>query len=68
MKPSIQTITKIEYRINPLVIQNCPKDLGELPEGATFGDTTLKLVEVAKQYHKCREAALADSKDSEDLE
>lgn len=43
------------------MVSSCP-ELTPLPPGAnTFGDTTLKLVEVAGQYRKCRAAALADA-------
>ena len=41
---------------DPLVIQNCPPLVALTDD--TFGATTLKLIEVAAQYHKCRAAAL----------
>lgn len=41
---------------DPLVIQNCPQLVALTDD--TFGATTLKLIEVAAQYHKCRAAAL----------
>ena len=43
---------------NPLVVAACPPLSPLAPEQDTFGDTTLKLVEVAGQYRKCRAAAL----------
>ena len=43
---------------NPLVVASCPPLSPLAPEQDTFGDTTLKLVEVAGQYRKCRAAAL----------
>lgn len=42
---------------NPLIVANCPP-LTPLADDS-FGSTTLKLIEVAGQYWKCREAALA---------
>lgn len=44
-------------KINPLVKANCPK-LTPLVDDS-FGATTLKLVEVAGIYYRCREAALS---------
>jgi hypothetical protein len=43
---------------SPLVIAACPplQPLGD----DSFGATTLKLIEVAIQYRKCRAAALAE--------
>jgi len=36
-----------------------------LPRGAdTFGDTTIKLVEVSAQYRKCRAAVLGTDADA----
>jgi hypothetical protein len=42
---------------NPLLVASCPP-LTPLTDDS-FGATTLKLVEVAGLYHRCREAALA---------
>lgn len=41
-----------------LILANCP-ELTELSDDS-FGATTMKLVEVANQYHKCRKAAGVD--------
>jgi hypothetical protein len=40
------------------VIASCP-ELTPLA-GDSFGETTLKLIEVAGIYHRCRAAALAE--------
>ena len=40
----------------PLVVASCP-DLTPLADDS-FGATTLKLIDVAGQYRKCRRAAL----------
>lgn len=42
----------------PLVVASCP-DLTPLNDDS-FGATSLKLIEVAGQYRKCRQAALGD--------
>lgn len=44
---------------SPLVVANCP-ELTPLADDS-FGATTLKLVEVAGIYYRCRAAALAAS-------
>jgi hypothetical protein len=44
---------------NPLLIASCPP-LTPLTDDS-FGATTLKLIEVAGQYHECRCAALPDT-------
>ncbi len=41
---------------SPLVVASCP-DLTPLAD-PSFGATTLKLIDVAGQYRKCRRAAL----------
>lgn len=41
---------------SPLVVVSCPP-LTPLSDDS-FGATTMKLVEVAQQYNKCRKAAL----------
>ena len=43
----------------PFITAHCPP-LTPLA-GASFGDTTVKLIEVAGQYHECRCAALPDA-------
>lgn len=43
----------------PLVVASCPP-LTPLA-GESFGDTTVKLIEVAGQYHECRCAALPET-------
>ena len=43
-------------KTDPLVVASCPT-LTPLAD-ATFGATTLKLIEVAGQYHQCRCAAM----------
>ena len=43
---------------NPLIAASCP-DLTPLTDDS-FGATTLKLIEVAGIYYRCRTAALAD--------
>lgn len=49
---------------SPLILASCPP-LTPLPEGAdTFGDTTIKLVEVSAQYRKCRTAVLGSLEDA----
>lgn len=45
--------------VSPLVLANCPRNLGPLQDDS-FGATTLKLAAVAEQYYKCAEAALAE--------
>ena len=47
---------------NPLVLTECPESLPPLKDGATFGDSNLKLIEVAGVYHACRSAAMAGVK------
>ena len=42
---------------NPLITANCP-DLTPLSDDS-FGATSLKLIEVAGIYYRCREAALS---------
>ena len=42
---------------NPLIAISCPQ-LTPLNDDS-FGATTLKLIEVAGQYYRCREAALS---------
>lgn len=49
-KPSVPVVS-------PLLTANCP-ELVPLSDDS-FGATTLKLIEVAGQYYKCRAAALA---------
>ena len=49
---------RVKDRLNPLIEANCPS-LTPLVDD-TFAATTLKLVEVAGQYNKCREAALTE--------
>jgi hypothetical protein len=46
-----------EPKPNPLVALSCPH-LTPLTDDS-FGATTLKLIEVAGQYYRCREAALS---------
>lgn len=46
-------------RSSPLVTANCPP-LTPLADD-TFAATTLKLIEVAGQYQRCRAAALGES-------
>lgn len=43
---------------NPLIRTECPETLPPLRDGATFGDSNLKIVEVAGIYFACRKAAL----------
>ena len=47
---------------NPLVVTECPETLPPLKDNATFGDSNLKLIEVAGIYHSCRKAALTGTK------
>lgn len=47
---------------NPLLTTECPAELPPIKEGATFGDSNLKLIEVAGIYHACRQAATAGVK------
>ena len=47
---------------NPLLLTECPAELPPLKDGATFGDSNLKLIEVAGIYHACRNAATAGVK------
>jgi len=49
--------------VSPLVRANCP-ELVPLTDDS-FGATTLKLIEVAGQYYRCRAAALANEPASE---
>lgn len=44
---------------NPLVIANCPENLGKLDD-PSFGATAEKLVQVAGIYYKCRTAAMTE--------
>lgn len=46
--------------INPLVIQNCPESLKELPANANFGDAVKNILENSEIYHKCRKSALIE--------
>lgn len=50
------SMTRSEPPANPLIRANCP-ELVPLTDDS-FGATTLKLIEVAGVYYRCREAAL----------
>lgn len=47
---------------NPLLTTECPAELPALKDGATFGDSNLKIIEIAGAYHACRKAALTGEK------
>ena len=49
--------SRTDHRPNPLLTASCP-DLTPLADDS-FGGTTLKLIEVAGIYYRCRTAALA---------